>query len=84
MAAAEGPFLLFLTGPPKVDDAQPGASMRYLSVSGVGFAHGMALWGGPESGDAIPDQVFGEEGRCGRLVLDLAQRKGRAVKVIGT
>jgi len=78
----EGRCLLFLSGEP-LESATPGGRVRYVSAAiGGGAPLGAISWGGRQPGDAAPDQVFGEAGRIGRLVLDVARRNGLSVKVV--
>lgn len=77
-----GRCLLFLPGEP-LEAAAPGARARYVSVAiGGGAPWGATSWGGRQPGDDAPGQVFGEAGRIGRLVLDVARRNGLSVKVV--
>jgi hypothetical protein len=77
------PLVMFVAGVPTIDDAMPGAGHHVIAVAALGPAFGgVDGWGGAEPGDALPGQVFGEQGRCGRMVLDIARRVGLRVKVV--
>jgi hypothetical protein len=86
VTAPDGPggtsLLLFVAGEP-FRDVNPGGPSRHVSAMFYGgMPVGVNTWGGHEPADQLPGQVYGDEGRTGRMVLEIAQKRGLAVKVV--
>jgi len=74
-------FLLFVSGEP-FDQAMPGSRYRVVSAAMGPGPLGSASWGGHEPADFQGDQLYGQDARVGRMVLEIAQQRGIPVKVI--
>ena len=81
---------MFIAGPPAIEEVRPGA--RSTTHGGLlRFPVFTILPGGwvvpdyfgdqIEEEDLLPGQLYGEQARCGRLVLDLARRLHLTVSV---
>lgn len=75
-------FVLFVAGVPR-EYADPSSGYVMFSTHSMGGAPlGAVTIGGPEAADLAPGQIYGEGGRVGRMVVDLARRHRIAVKVV--
>lgn len=82
MPGSQEPFLLFLSGPPTIREVRPLAPHILPAMTFRTYQGPSEPWGDWEPGDVLPDQVYGEQGRCGRMVLELAARAGVSVKIV--
>lgn len=75
-------LVLFVSSEPFLDAIPDG---RHPVVSAAATGTGSVLsgrWGGHEPADFEGDQMYGPDARIGRMVLEIARKRGAAVTVV--